>query len=177
MHTTPLFSPHRRRLARVTRARLRSAPWAGKHRPRVASMSGTHFSLPPQRDPRAPGFADDVHRGLPCIGDQGCCARSFPRRPLTRRLGDSADDCLSAVVDRHMLKEDLVLAFRSVSLERLHLSSKRSHQLVERTIGAVPLSQIFGVGEAIGEAHRRPRRSQPFGRGASLRWCLWACPP
>ena len=93
MHTTPVFSSDRRRPARSTRARLRSAPWAGKHRTRVASMSGIHFSLPPQRNPRAPRFADEVHRGLPCIGDQGCCARSFPRRPLTRRPGDIADDC------------------------------------------------------------------------------------
>jgi hypothetical protein len=155
MHATTLFSAHRRGPARVARARLRPAPSAGKHRTRVASMSGTHLSLPPQRNPRALRFADDVHRALPCTGDQGCCARSFPRRPVTRRPGDIADDCLGAVVDRYVLKEDLVLAFRSVSLERLHLSSKRSHQFVERTLGAVALSQTFGVGEAIGETHNR----------------------
>jgi hypothetical protein len=58
--------------------------------------------------------------------------------PLGGRI-DVSDDRLPAVGDVDVLDRHLLLAFRAVVLERLHLIGERSRQLDERALSALLL--------------------------------------
>src|SRR5215470_20431814 len=63
------------------------------------------------------------------------------------------NDSLAAFADGHVLHRDLLLASGSIALECFDLGSKRSHELIERTLSTVLLQNIFNMREAARKCH------------------------
>ena len=89
----------------------------------------------PCRNRRSLRFADDLHRGLPRIGESGRCIRRLLERVCG--LGYVADDRLPTLTDRHVLYGDLLFAPGPVALKRLHLGREGPRKLVKRAFGTV----------------------------------------
>ena len=84
------------------------------------------------------------------------------RRVLARRLRDVADDGLTALTDRHMLHDYLLLTAGAIAFQRLHLRREGSRQLVEGALGAVlPRSPNMSRRQKNSPRSRSSRHSGP----------------
>ena len=77
---------------------------------------------------------------------------TFFARPAPLRCGiDVSDDRLSTVGNMHVLHRHLLLALRTVILQRRDLRREIPGQFVERALRRILLRDILDVGEAAGE--------------------------